>query len=89
MGDCVRIFQEVAVATQPLPELPEGFEDLSKEEQVEYVQALWDRIVESEKHVPVPDWHREILEERVESRDGESDSDWEDVKARLEERCDD
>lgn len=76
------------MATEPLPDLPEGFEALSKEDQVEYVQALWDRIVESEEEVPVPEWHRKLLEERLESRSPEADSDWKDVKANLEDAAD-
>lgn len=72
------------MATQPLPDLPEGFDALSKEDQVEYVQSLWDRIAESEEGVPVPDWHRKLVKERAESRSPEEDSDWEDVKSRLE-----
>lgn len=71
------------MATGPLPNLPEGFEGLSKDEQIEYVQSLWDRIAESEEEVPVPEWHRELLQKRRESRSPEKDSDWEDVKARL------
>jgi putative addiction module component (TIGR02574 family) len=44
---------------------PPGFEELSVEEQIEYVQMLWDYIASSPNNVPVPDWHKEILEERL------------------------
>ena len=37
---------------------------MSVEEKIDYVQALWDRIAANESQVPVPDWHREILDER-------------------------
>jgi putative addiction module component (TIGR02574 family) len=50
-----------------IPE-PPGFSDLSKEEQVRYVQALWDRIAEQPDDLPVPESHLELLEERLADR---------------------
>lgn len=47
-----------------IPE-PPGFSDLSKTEQVRYLQALWDRIAENPSEVPVPETHLEIAEQRV------------------------
>ena len=47
----------------PLP--PPGFDGLSSAEQIEYVQALWDRIASRPNQVDIPDWHLEILEERL------------------------
>jgi putative addiction module component (TIGR02574 family) len=47
----------------PLP--PPGFDELSIDEKVDYVQSLWDRIAVRPEDVPVPDWHREVLEERL------------------------
>jgi hypothetical protein len=48
-----------------LPFPPPGFEELSIEEQVEYAGALWDYITSAPDEVPVPDWHKEILAERI------------------------
>lgn len=45
----------------PLP--PPGFDDLSVDEKLAYVQSLWDRIATDA--LPVPDWHQRILEERL------------------------
>jgi putative addiction module component (TIGR02574 family) len=45
----------------PLP--PLGFDDLSVDEKLAYVQSLWDRIATDT--LPVPDWHQRILEERL------------------------
>jgi putative addiction module component (TIGR02574 family) len=43
-----------------------GFDELTADEQVEYVQELWDYIVDSRSgQISIPDWHREILEERM------------------------
>lgn len=49
---------------------PPGFESLSREEQIDYVQCLWDHIAGQPEKVPVPDWHRKVLAERL----GEYDS---------------
>jgi len=44
---------------------PDGFEDLTPDEKVQYVQDLWDHVVADASKVPVPDWHRRILDERL------------------------
>ena len=44
---------------------PPGFGELSTEEQIRYLQALWDRIVNSGQEVPVPESHLCIAEERL------------------------
>ena len=67
---------------------PPGFDDLSIDEQIDYVQSLWDRIAATPGQVPVPEWHREILDERLKDQDanpaaGES---WDVVRDRLRDR---
>lgn len=47
-----------------IPE-PPGFAELSKTEQVRYLQALWDRITENPGDLPVPESHLELAEERL------------------------
>jgi hypothetical protein len=47
-----------------IPE-PPGFSDLSKEEQVRYLHALWDRISENPSEIPVLDTHLEVAEQRL------------------------
>ena len=68
-----------------LPIPPPGFDDLNVDDQIEYVQALWDRIAAKPDQVPVPDWHREIVEERLRDLDAHPDASrpWEKVKADL------
>ena len=44
---------------------PPGFSNLSKAEQVRYLQALWDRITENPNELPVPETHLEIAEQRL------------------------
>lgn len=51
--------------SQALPLPPPGFVALSIDEQIDYVQSLWDHIAARPEDVPVPNWHREILAERL------------------------
>ena len=45
--------------------VPPGFDDLSVEQQLDYVHALWQRIAANTEAVPVPEWHREELDRRL------------------------
>jgi putative addiction module component (TIGR02574 family) len=67
----------------PIP--PPGFDELSTDEQIEYIQALWDRITLNE--VNVPDWHMEIVEERLArySSEGMQGTTFEEFEKELEE----
>lgn len=47
----------------PFP--PPGFDELSIEEKVEYAGDLWDYVTSDPDQVPTPDWHMEIIEERL------------------------
>ena len=47
-----------------IPE-PPGFAELSKAEQVRYLQDLWDRIAERPEELPVPESHLELAEQRL------------------------
>jgi putative addiction module component (TIGR02574 family) len=47
-----------------IPE-PPGFSELSKAEQVRYLQELWDRIAERPGELPVPESHLDLAEERL------------------------
>ena len=44
---------------------PPGFNDLSKAEQVRYLQSLWDQISEHPDDIPVPESHLQLAEERL------------------------
>lgn len=44
---------------------PPGFSDLTKSEQIRYLQALWDRIADCPDEVPVPQSHMELVQERL------------------------
>jgi len=47
-------------------QMPPGFSDLSKSEQVRYLQALWDQISEHPEEIPVRESHLRLAEERLE-----------------------
>lgn len=67
----------------PLP--PPGFDELPVNEKLDYVQSLWDRIVADSGQVPVPDWHWEVLRDRVRERGASQDDrhDWASVRDNL------
>ena len=69
---------------RPFPS-PPGFAKLSKAEQIDYVQSLWDHIAAKPEDVPIPDWHREILAERRASYRANEDQgrEWEEVERDL------
>lgn len=50
---------------KPLPAPPPGFRNLSVPGKIHYVQALWDDIAEDADKVPVPAWHKHILDDRL------------------------
>lgn len=71
--------------SQTLPVPPPGFDTLSLEEQIDYVQSLWDHIAARPDKVPVPDWHRQILAERLANYDASpaEGKTWEQVEEEL------
>lgn len=70
----------------PLRLPPAGFDDLPVEEQIDYVQALWDRIAASPERINVPDWQRRMLDERLAAHDADPSAGvpWEQVRAELQ-----
>ncbi len=75
-----------------IPNPPPGFDELTVEEKLDYVQSLRDRIAAKPEAVPVPDWHLQVIEERMNenqanSRAGRSwDQFREELRAKLGER---
>ena len=63
----------------PLLELP-------PEDRLSIIEALWDSLAKEPAAVPMPDWHRDLLgqriaEDEVDSSPGES---WPDLRRRIE-----
>jgi putative addiction module component (TIGR02574 family) len=73
---------------QALPLPPPGFDDLSVEEKLDYVQSLWDHIAIRPEELPVPDWHQRVLEERLEAHrtDPGAARPWEEVRNEITEK---
>jgi len=46
-------------------EAPPGFVNLTKAEQVRYLQALWDQISLNPADIPIPESHLSLAEERL------------------------
>lgn len=56
---------------------------MSMEEKLELSDALWDSIYASNEQLPEPDWHKELLDERLRDPNPQFDT-WQNVKKRLE-----
>lgn len=71
---------------QPLS-IPPGFESLPVKQQVEYVRALWKKIGDPQG-VPSPEWHREVVRQRLAAHRANSEAaiPWEQVRAELIDR---
>jgi putative addiction module component (TIGR02574 family) len=67
---------------------PPSFDDLTVHDQIEYVQALWERIATRENEVPVPEWHKAELDRRLAEYDAAPDAgrSWEEVEGDLRAR---
>ena len=72
--------------SSPVPNPPPGFDELSPEEQIEYLQRLWNHIAADDSKIDVPQWHRDILRQRISEDTSEEASSWDEVKKRLERR---
>jgi putative addiction module component (TIGR02574 family) len=71
---------------------PSGFDDLTVEEKLDYVESLWDRIAAKPEAVSIPDWHLQVIAQRTQgtragSRNGRSwDEFREELRAKLRQR---
>lgn len=74
------------MSTLPPLTPPPGFEQLSKDQQIDYVQQLWDMILELPDDVPSPEWHLEIVRDRIASKESNSVRAWNEVKQSLQDK---
>jgi len=58
---------------------------MTVEQRLELIARLWDEIPDSAEALPVPDWHKQILRERLASADADPGAaiSWEDVESGL------
>lgn len=70
----------------PLP--PPGFDALAVEDQIDYVQSLWDHIAASVDQVPLHEWQQTLLEERLAAlrRSPDDARPWQEVIERVQQR---
>ena len=47
--------------SSPLPFPPSGFDQLSREEQLDYIEGLLNYVTSGARYVKIPDGHREVL----------------------------
>ena len=48
-----------------LPAVTQGFDELPADEKIEYIQTLWNRVAAHPEQVPMLNWQRELVGERV------------------------
>ena len=70
---------------QQIPNPPPGFDELTFDEKLDYVQSLWDRIAANSDSVPIPDWHLDLIEERLRAGRGSGRA-WSEVRDELQAR---
>ncbi|MBI4220379.1 MAG: addiction module protein [Chloroflexi bacterium] len=70
----------------PLP--PPGFDELAVQDQIDYVQSLWDRLAANVDQVPLQQWQQALLEERLAAhrRAPAEARPWQEVIERVQER---
>lgn len=71
--------------SRSLPMPPAGFDDLPTDEKVRYVETLWNRIATTPEQVAVPDWHRQLVHDRLEEhrQDPTAVRSWRDIRDGL------
>jgi putative addiction module component (TIGR02574 family) len=67
---------------------PPGFDDLPLAEQIDYVQSLWDRIAAAAEQIPLQEWQRRVLDERLAAHRAApaNAAPWNEVLDRIEHR---
>lgn len=57
-------------------------EKLTVAEKIQVMESLWDSLCEHAENISSPSWHSEVLQQREEMLDNQTDAfiDWEDAK---------
>lgn len=56
--------------------------ELPERERLEIADAIWASL-DNQDDVPLPQWQRDLLDERLASAEAEEGRDWEDIKAEI------
>ena len=54
---------------------------LPPDQRLKLVEDIWESLAASPADVPVPEWHRELLDERLADEDERASRSWDEVKA--------
>lgn len=73
--------------SSPLPIPPPGFDQLSRVEQLDYIDEFLDYVTADAKVTEVPEWHLKILDERLARyrEFGMEETTWEEFEQELHE----
>lgn len=65
--------------------IPPEFDAAANDERIAFVQALWDRIAQDSRQVPIPSEHKKILDERLNAyaENPEPGRPWHEVRGEL------
>jgi hypothetical protein len=66
-----------------VPNPPPGFDELTVDQKLDYVQSLWDRIAAKPETVPVPEWHLDLIEQRLSQNRAGVGRPWSEVREEL------
>ncbi len=69
--------------SQPFPQF--DFGQLDPYDKLELISQLWDSLPESTASMPLPEWHRQELEQRLSAADADPSAviPWDEAKNRL------
>jgi putative addiction module component (TIGR02574 family) len=59
---------------------------MSVDERLVIAERLWESLIADAKSVPIPDWHRDLVDDRLVEDDADPNAveSWKDLKARIE-----
>jgi len=63
-------------------ELKQHVMELPEEDRLEVADAIWASLSNSDA-LPLPEWQKNLLDERLSSLEAEEGRDWEDIKAEI------
>jgi putative addiction module component (TIGR02574 family) len=61
---------------------------MTVEQRLDLIERIWDTLAETPEAIPVPDWHRRVLEERQQAfeEDPDAGASWDEAVGRITRR---
>ena len=83
--DAGRMYTELTTMATKVPNPPPGFDELPVGEKLDYVQSLWDHIATKPEAIPVPDWHLDVIDDRLAESQAKSGTgrSWDELREEL------